>query len=86
MRLKKIDKNKNNNFEKVDSSQTSLINNFTNDYLKDILHKNNLIKIKTMNEIKSKPKPYQLRKSATDIFYRNNTFFKTMPMPIKKLK
>ena len=84
MRLKKIDKNKNNNFEKVDSSQTSLINNFTNDYLKDILHKNNLIKIKTMNEIKAKQKPYQLRKSATDIFYRNNTFFKTMP--IKKLK
>ena len=88
MRLKKIDKNKNNNFKKVDSSQTSLINNFTNDYLKDILHKNNLIKIKTMNEIKSKPKPKpnQLRKSATDIFYRNNTFFKTMPMPLKKLK
>ena len=83
MRLKKIDKNKNNNFEKVDSSQTSLINNFTNDYLKDILHKNNLIKIKTMNEIKAKPKPNQLRKSATDIFYRNNTIFKTMP--IKKL-
>ena len=84
MRLKKLDKIKNNNFENATSVQTSLINNFTNDYLKAILHKNSLIKVKTMNEIKAKPKPNQLRKSSTEIFHRNNTFFKTMP--IKKVK
>jgi hypothetical protein len=56
-----------------------------NDYLKDIYHKNDLIKIKTMKAIRDNKKPIiKLKKSNTDIFYNNNTLFRTMP--VKKLK
>lgn len=63
---------------------SSLNNYLTNDSLKNIIHKNNLIKIKTINEVKNIKMPNILRKNNTDIFYNNNTLFKTMP--IKKLK
>ena len=56
-----------------------------NDYLKDIYHKNDLIKIKTMKAIRDNKKRIKLKKSNTDIFYNNNnTLFRTMP--VKKLK
>ena len=64
----------------------------TNDYLKDILHKNNLIKISTLKSIKdsknnkNNKKRTKLKKSNTEIFYNNNTFFKTMPIKIIKSK
>ena len=86
MRLKTIDNKKKNNKEKEESNQARLINNIHNEFLKNILHKNNLIKIKTINDIKNKTKPNQLRKSCTDIFYTNNTLFKTMPVSKLKIK
>ncbi len=61
-----------------------LYNNIFNDYLKNIFHKNNLIKLKTMNEVSKKLN--KLKKNKTDIFYDNNLLFKTMPISGKKLK
>ena len=55
-----------------------------NDYLKDIYNKKDLIKIKTMKAIRDNKKRIKLKKSNTDIFYNNNTLFRTMP--VKKLK
>lgn len=80
--------NKNNkNIKNATFDKIGLNNNSTNDYFKDIFHKNNLIKIKTLNEIKYNLKQNVLRKTNTDIFYRNNTLFKTMPFnKLKKKK
>ena len=75
-KIAKMDVNKNDESSKIPLYNTS------GDYFKNIFHQNYLIKIKTMNDIKFKPN--QLRKSKTEIFDKNNTFFKTMPM--KKLK
>ena len=61
-----------------------LYNNIFNDYLKNIFHKNNLIKLKTMNEVSKKMN--KLKKNKTDIFYDNNLLFKTMLISGKKLK
>ena len=61
-----------------------LYNNIFNDYLKNIFHKNNLIKLKTMNEVSKKLN--KLKKNKTDIFYDNNLLFKTMPISGRKLK
>ena len=76
----KITKKK-NIIKKVETSKIALYN-ISKDYFQNIFHKNNLIKVKTMNDIKYKPN--QLRKNNTDIFDKNNTFFRTMP--INKLK
>ena len=59
-------------------------NNSSLDYLKNIFHKNDLIKIKTIKEIKNKEE--KIRRSSSDIFYKNNTLFKTMPINKLKLK
>ena len=86
-RIKSINKiidNKNSNY--ANKNETSLNNYLQKDYLKDIFHKNNLIKLKTLNEIKNNSKPNILRKSNTDIFYSNNTLFKTMPFDKLKMK
>lgn len=56
--------------------------NSSNDYMKNIFHRNNLIKIKTIKEIKTNKAT--IKRSSSDIFYKNNTLFRTMP--INKLK
>jgi hypothetical protein len=85
LRLKKIkddirkEKEENDNINKI-----SLYNNIFSDFLKDIFHKNNLIKLKTMNEVSKKMN--KLKKNKTDIFHDNNLLFKSMPIRGKKLK
>ena len=77
---------------KINFDISPKIESLTNDYLKDILHKNNLIKISTLKSIKdskinkNNKKRTKLKKSNTEIFYNNNTFFKTMPIKIIKSK
>ena len=63
-------------------NKIELYNNSSNDYLNEIIHRNHLIKIRTIYNIKIKSN--ELRKSNSEIFDKNNTFFQTMP--IKKLK
>jgi len=58
--------------------------NSSNDYLKNIFHKNNLIKIKTIKDIKTNKAT--IRRSSSDIFYKNNTLFRTMPISKLKVK
>ena len=77
---------------KINFDISPKIESLTNDYLKDILHKNNLIKISTLKSIKNSKinknnkKRTKLKKNNTEIFYNNNTFFKTMPIKIIKSK
>ena len=75
--------NKNKISDDNDSkNKIELYNNSSNDYLNEIIHRNHLIKIRTIYNIKIKSN--ELRKSNSEIFDKNNTFFQTMP--IKKLK
>ena len=85
LRLKKMrDYIKKEKEETENINKILLYNNIFNDYLKNIFHKNNLIKLKTMNEVSKKLN--KLKKNKTDIFYDNNLLFKTMPISGKKLK
>ena len=85
LRLKKMrDYIKKEKEETENINKILLYNNIFNDYLKNIFHKNNLIKLKTMNEVSKKMN--KLKKNKTDIFYDNNLLFKTMPMSGRKLK
>ena len=85
LRLKKMrDYIKKEKEETENINKILLYNNIFNDYLKNIFHKNNLIKLKTMNEVSKKLN--KLKKNKTDIFYNNNLLFKTMPISGKKLK
>ena len=79
MRLKRIKYDINKEKEETDSlNKISLYNNICNDFLKNIFHKNNLIKLKTMSEVNNKL--FTLKKNKTAIFFENNLLFKTMPM------
>ena len=81
MRLRRIKDEIYKEKEETDSmNKISLYNHISNDYLKNIFHKNNLIKLKTMNDIKDKLIKLKLKKNKSDIFYDNNLLFKTMPM------
>ena len=85
LRLKKMrDYIKKEKEETENINKILLYNNIFNDYLKNIFHKNNLIKLKTMNEVSKKLN--KLKKNKTDIFYDNNLLFKTMPISGRKLK
>ena len=85
LRLKKMrDYIKKEKEETENINKILLYNNTLNDYLKNIFHNNNLIKLKTMNEVSKKLN--KLKKNKTDIFYNNNLLFKTMPISGKKLK
>lgn len=85
LRLKKMrDYIKKEKEETENINKILLYNNIFNDYLKNIFHKNNLIKLKTMNEVSKKMN--KLKKNKTDIFYDNNLLFKTMLISGKKLK
>ena len=85
LRLKKMrDYIKKEKEETENINKILLYNNIFNDYLKNIFHKNNLIKLKTMNEVSKKLN--KLKKNKTDIFYDNNLLFKTMLISGKKLK
>ena len=85
LRLKKMrDYIKKEKEETENINKILLYNNIFNEYLKNIFHKNNLIKLKTMNEVSKKLN--KLKKNKTDIFYDNNLLFKTMPISGKKLK
>ena len=85
LRLKKMrDYIKKEKEETENINKILLYNNIFNDYLKNIFHKNNLIKLKTMNEVRKKLN--KLKKNKTDIFYDNNLLFKTMPISGRKLK
>ena len=85
LRLKKMrDYIKKEKEEIENINKILLYNNIFNDYLKNIFHKNNLIKLKTMNEVSKKLN--KLKKNKTDIFYDNNLLFKTMPISGRKLK
>ena len=80
---KALEKMKNKISDDNDSkNKIELYNNSSNDYLNEIIHRNHLIKIRTIYNIKIKSN--ELRKSNSEIFDKNNTFFQTMP--IKKLK
>ena len=63
---------KNNNLSKL------LLENQSNDFLGNIFHKNNLIKIKTNYFINDKF--IALKNKKDIIFYNNNILFKTMPL------
>ena len=85
LRLKKMrDYIKKEKEETENINKILLYNNIFNDYLKNIFHKNNLIKLKTINEVSKKLN--KLKKNKTDIFYDNNLLFKTMPISGRKLK
>ena len=85
LRLKKMrDYIKKEKEETENINKILLYNNIFNDYLKNIFHKNNLIKLKTMNEVSKKLN--KLKKNKTYIFYDNNLLFKTMPISGRKLK
>ena len=85
LRLKKMrDYIKKEKEETENINKILLYNTIFNDYLKNIFHKNNLIKLKTMNEVSKKMN--KLKKNKTDIFYDNNLLFKTMLISGKKLK
>ena len=56
----------------------NILGNQTNSFLENIFHKNNLIKIKTLDFINNKPEDKTKRKD--EIFHSNNIFFKTMPL------
>lgn len=80
---KALEKMKNKISDDNDSkNKIELYNNSSNDYLNEIIHRNHLIKIRTIYNIKINSN--KLRKSNSEIFDKNNTFFQTMP--IKKLK
>ena len=81
LRLKRIKDDINKEKEETDSiNKISLYNSISNDYLKNIIHKNNLIKLKTMNAMKNNLIKLKLKKNKSDIFYDNNLLFETMPM------
>ena len=65
-------KTHNNSFNK------KLFLNQSNDFMDNIAHKNNLIKIKTIDFINNK----SINKEP--FFYKNNALFKTMPFKKKK--
>ena len=56
----------------------NILGNQTNSFLENIFHKNNSIKIKTLDFINNKPEDKTKRKD--EIFHSNNIFFKTMPL------
>ena len=81
LRLKRIKDDINKEKEETDSiNKISLYNSISNDYLKNIIHKNNLIKLKTMNVMKNNLIKLKFKKNKSDIFYDNNLLFETMPM------
>jgi len=81
LRLKRIKDDINKEKEETDSiNKISLYNSISNDNLKNIFHRNHLIKLKTMNVIKDKLFKLKLKKNKSDIFYDNNLLFETMPL------
>ena len=81
--IKKDDNLNPNNLSASGRWNKILLNKKTNNFLENFKHNNNLIKVKTLDYMKSKI--YNLKKKDNNIFYNNNTFFKTMPIkPIIK--
>ena len=74
---------KNNLNYRINNNKLSkiLLISQTNNYLENISHKNNLIKIKT-NNFTSRNPPFQIKRNNT-IFDSNNIFFKTVPLKNK---
>ena len=72
----------NNLTSKNNSNSNILILNQSNNFLENIYHRNNLIKVKTVNYVSGKPD--KSKKRNVHIFDSNNMFFKTMPFKNKK--
>ena len=70
--LTNILSSKNNNIGKI------LIENQSKDFMRNIFHKNNLIKIKTVDFMTNKLDIGKITKDK--VFYSNNILFKTMPL------
>jgi hypothetical protein len=70
--LTNIISSKNNNIGKI------LIENQSKDFMRNIFHKNNLIKIKTVDFMTNKLDIGKITKDK--VFYSNNILFKTMPL------
>ena len=77
----KLNNNLNNNLTSKKFNNNLFLNQ-SNNFLENIYHKNNLIKIKTVDFVSGKP--ISSKKRNVQIFDSNNMFFKTIPFKNKK--
>ena len=83
--IKKDDNFNQNNLSLSGRWNEIILHKKTNNFLENFNHRNNLIKVKTLDYMKNKI--LSLQKKDNYIIYNNNSFFKTMPIkPIIKKK
>ena len=78
---KRVKINNSNNLSDTNNWNRALLLNHSNNFLGNLFHRNDLIKIKTMDFINDKSDILTNRNKP--IFYSNNIFFKTMPLKNK---